>query len=38
MCVGGGGGMGRPLHRQVEHHVQTKFATPILHATYNVKI
>jgi hypothetical protein len=24
--------MGRSLHCQVEHHMQTKFATPVLHA------
>ena len=29
---------GRSLHCQVEHHVQTKFATPILHAIDNLKI
>ena len=28
----------RPLHCQVEHHVQTKFATPILHAIDSSKI
>ena len=27
---------GRSLHCQVEHHVQTKFATPILHAIENL--
>ena len=27
----------RSLHCQVEHHVQTKFATPILHAIDNLK-
>ena len=30
--------MGRSLHCQVEHHVRTKFATPILHAIDNFKI
>ena len=28
----------RSLHCQVEHHVRTKFATPILHAIDNFKI
>ena len=28
----------RSLHCQVEHHVQTKFATPILHAIDNFNI
>ena len=27
--------MGRSLHCQVEHHVRTKFATPLLHAIGN---
>jgi hypothetical protein len=29
--------MGRSLHCQVDHHVRTKFATPILHAKDNFK-
>jgi hypothetical protein len=29
--------IGRSLHCQVEHHMQTKFATPILHAIDNIK-
>ena len=29
---------GRSLHCQVKHRVQTKFATPILHAINNFKI
>ena len=28
---------GRSLHCQVEHHVRTKFATPILYAIDNFK-
>ena len=31
-------GMGKSLHSRVEHHVQTKFATLILHAIDNLKI
>ena len=30
-------GTGRSLHCQVENHVQTKFATPILYAIDNFK-
>ena len=33
-CVG----TGRSLHCQVENHVRTKFATPILYAIDNFKI
>lgn len=29
--------MGRSLHCQVEHHIRTKFATPILQAIDNFK-
>ena len=39
-CTRGGGwvgGTGRSLHCQVENHVRTKFATPILYAMDNFR-
>ena len=38
VCSGGGCNTGRSLHCQVENHVRTKFATPILYAMDNFKI